>query len=229
MANFNFSQAMYYISISLLPIWLGMTLHELAHGWVAYKMGDPTAKLAGRLTFNPLAQLDPMGSLFFIITATLSSATGSMFIFGWAKPVPIQPRLFRNIRKGLFCVSIAGAAANLLLALAFGLVLRILFSFYTLPANGSIMGHFFWIDVCNVGIWINITLAAFNLLPIPPLDGSKVLASLLPPKLVTLLFSIERYGMLIILLLLVTDILPIILGPIVDTLATLIINLVTLF
>lgn len=215
------AQFTYNLSVAVLPILLGMILHEVAHGWMAWKMGDPTARALGRLTLNPLPHLDAMGTLFFVITAFASRAGGMPFIFGWAKPVPIDPRRFRNFRFGMLMVSVAGAGANLLLALFFALLMRLLLVFLRVPVVTGISGQSFLLDMCIMGVYINCTLAWFNLLPIPPLDGSKVLASLLPAPLARAYLSIERYGIIIVLLLFVTGLLPKVMKPLVQGTANL--------
>lgn len=213
----SLSQFTYNVSISLLPVLLGMILHEIAHGWVAWKMGDPTAKLLGRLTLNPIPHLDPLGTLFFVITAFVSRAGGIPFIFGWAKPVPIDPRRFKNFRQGMLLVSVAGASANLLLAFIFTILTKLIYILKVVrPTTMALTGQSFLLDMCVMGIYINCTLAWFNLMPIPPLDGSKVLGSLIPPQMARTYFSVERYGMIIVLLLFVTGILPKIMWPLIE-------------
>jgi Zn-dependent protease len=137
---------------------LGIVLHEVAHGYVAYRLGDDTAKRAGRLTLSPIAHLDPVGTIFFI----LSSLAG--FGFGWAKPVPVMVERLRNPRRDEVLVTLAGPGANLLQALAWALVLR-----FVLPLGSAAL-----VMICTWGIAINVLLMIFNLLPIPPLDGSHV-------------------------------------------------------
>ncbi|MDR2825967.1 MAG: site-2 protease family protein [Deltaproteobacteria bacterium] len=210
----NLSQAINLIAICFIPILLGAVLHELAHGWVAYKMGDSTARQLGRLTLNPLAHLDFMGSIIFIVTAVTSSVVGNGFIFGWAKPVPINPRFFRDFKKGMILVSLAGAAANLLLAVCFALLARIALFFATGEhALLSLLNNTFILNMCVAGVFINLNLAFLNLLPIPPLDGSRVVASLLPPSLASAYFRLGKFGLLIILILLATGFLGKIIVP----------------
>jgi Zn-dependent protease len=209
------TQFTYNLSIALIPVLLGMILHEIAHGWVAFKMGDPTAKALGRLTLNPLPHLDPLGTLFFVITAFVSRASGTPFIFGWARPIPIDPRRFRSFRQGMFLVSIAGASANLLLALLFSFLTKFVLIFIRVPMHRALGGESFLLDMCVMGVYINCTLAWFNLMPVPPLDGSKVLVSVMPAPLARAYLRIERYGMIIVLLLFVTNLLPKVMLPLV--------------
>ena len=225
----NLSQALSVIAVSFVPILLGMICHEVAHGWAALKMGDPTAKRAGRLTINPLVHLDAMGSLMFLITAVTSGLTSHPFIFGWAKPVPISPRNFRDFRKGMLITSVAGAAANLLLAVGFTLLLRLLVLLSSKAVTPLLyFSNSFLINMCVAGVLINCTLAFFNLLPIPPLDGSKVLACLLPPQLARGYFKLERVGLLIILVLLVSGLLGQVLRPLIFNTGNFMLNLVGL-
>ncbi|RJP82175.1 MAG: site-2 protease family protein [Candidatus Zixiibacteriota bacterium] len=169
------------------PILLALTIHEFAHGWVADKLGDPTARMAGRLTMNPLAHLDPIGTLALFLVH-----------IGWAKPVPINPYNFRNGRTGEIMVSLAGVTANMILALFFGLVIRALdtggpLAMVSLPDAVVLMIVY--------GVVINLILAVFNLIPIPPLDGSRVLGGLLPPDLEREYRKLDRFGPVLILVL----------------------------
>lgn len=206
---FEFAESIQRIAIMAVPFLLAVTCHEVAHGLAAWWYGDPTAKLAGRLTLNPLPHLDPMGTLVFIITAM----TGG-FIIGWAKPVPVNPRHFRNVRQGLIVVSAAGAAANVLLAVAFLAALSLLRA--NIPAPGSPLAPYFepMYLIAQFGVIINVVLAVFNLLPIPPLDGSKILAELLPHNWAWRYMQLERYGMIIIVLLVVSGALRFVFQPI---------------
>jgi len=166
------------------PILLALTVHEYAHGMVADRLGDPTARYAGRLTLNPLAHLDPIGTLMLFVVH-----------FGWAKPVPVNPYNLRNPRRDMIWVSLAGPGANLALAFLLGLPLRLLGLDRLSTAS--------FMDVVVVmlvyGVFINIVLAIFNLIPIPPLDGSKILAGLMPAEQAWKFEQFERYGPMLLL------------------------------
>jgi Zn-dependent protease len=164
-----------------IPLLYSIIFHELAHGWVAYRMGDSTAKSLGRLSLNPLRHLDPVGTLMLFI-----------FGFGWAKPVPVNFNQLRDRRKGMVWVSAAGILANMLLAFSALFLTRLLSL-----SPSSMAGELFYYLA-----QINIILAAFNLIPLPPLDGSKILMGLASPRVQYVLFRLERYGMLIIIVLL---------------------------
>jgi Zn-dependent protease len=164
-----------------VPLLYSIILHELAHGWVAYRMGDPTAQRLGRLSLNPLKHLEPIGTLMLFV-----------FGFGWAKPVPVDVRLLREPRKGFVYVSAAGIAANLLLAFTAFFLNRLL-----APASAGILAPLFYYLA-----QVNIMLAAFNLIPIPPLDGFKILIGLSSGRLRRFLLDLERYGFFIVILLL---------------------------
>ncbi len=167
-------------------------IHEISHGYVAEYLGDPTARNAGRLTLNPLKHLDPMGS--FILPVSMWFLTNGAFVFGWAKPVPYDPRNLKDPLSGGAKVAAAGPIVNLVLAVVFGIILRIS---YFISAAPPFLGAFF-----SVIIYVNILLAIFNLVPIPPLDGSKVLFAVLPRNegSFRLAMTLERYGMVFVLL-----------------------------
>jgi len=181
---------MEYIFLIIILIF-SIIIHEIAHGSVAYYLGDPTAKYAGRLTLNPLKHLDPIGSvlvpLFLII---MSRITGGGIIFGWAKPVPINPRNFRDQKYGSMKVALAGPGSNLLIALFFGLILRFFPGLFVFPGL---------IVMFSYVVYINILLAIFNLLPIPPLDGSHVLFALLPSSARNVKIFLSQFGLFILL------------------------------
>jgi len=169
-----------------IPLLYAIIFHELAHGWVAYQMGDPTAKSNGRLSLNPLKHLDPLGTAMLFI-----------FGFGWAKPVPVNFSYLRDRRKGMILVSAAGIITNILLAFLALFLIRLL-SLRASSMPGALLYAF---------ARINIILAAFNLIPIPPLDGSKILMGFASSKLQASLLRLERYGFIIVIALLFTGLL----------------------
>ena len=182
--------AFFLISVALI---FALVLHELGHAAAALYFGDDTAKRMGRLTLNPLAHLDPLGTLLLLFVG-----------FGWAKPVPINPFKFRNYRLGLFVVSIAGIVVNLVLAVLATLLLKLLFTLEPRLVWAAFQGQNSLIGSVALALYyfgsINLVLAVFNLLPIPPLDGSKILQSLLPLKWHRYLWELERYSWLSFLL-----------------------------
>lgn len=191
------------IVVMIVPLLFGVTIHEVAHGYVAYKMGDNTAMLAGRLSLNPVRHLDPVGSLILPLILKL---TGSPVIFGYAKPVPVNFANFRDYRKGTICVSLAGVVANFILAVLSGILFQILAHFQWVW-HASIFRPFIMDLYYMLGysVVINSVLAVFNMIPIPPLDGSKLLAILLPVNLRIQYVRMERYGLIIIIFLLLTN------------------------
>lgn len=188
---------------TLLAVLMAITFHETAHGFVAYKLGDPTAKNQGRLTLNPLAHLDPIGALLMLVAG-----------FGWAKPVPVNPFYFHGDRnKGMMLVSIAGPAINLFLSFAAYVIYIAGHGFMTIPFVNTFLYY------C---ITLNIYLAIFNLIPIPPLDGSKILAGFLPKTTAyKYLNTVEKYGFIILLLLILFNITDLFLVPIANAVLSL--------
>lgn len=172
----------------ILILILSVVVHEVSHGYAALMLGDVTAKYAGRLTLNPVKHLDPFGSI--ILPLILSLIPGGL-IFGWAKPVPYNPHNLRNKRWGEALVAAAGPASNLIIAGVFGLLIR-----YSQVLD---LGKSF-VDLALVVVFINIVLAIFNLMPIPPLDGSKILFSFFPKHAQNLRVSFERYGLVFLLI-----------------------------
>ncbi|MFZ2507857.1 MAG: site-2 protease family protein [Steroidobacteraceae bacterium] len=203
------------LSIAAIPVVFAITLHEVAHGWVARNFGDRTAEAQGRLSFNPIRHIDPVGT---ILVPVLLLWLGG-FLFGWAKPVPVNPRFLRDPRPHMALVAAAGPAANLAMALVWALVM-----FLSQGAGGGILGQ--WLTLMAAfGITINFILALLNLLPIPPLDGGQVLMNVLPPgPFVNLLERLQPFGLLIVLLMIPTGILAAILGGPMDFLQSLLIN-----
>ncbi len=183
----------------IVPVLLfSVILHEVAHGWVALREGDPTAYMLGRLTLNPIPHIDLFGSVLFPL---MLWAMHAGVLFGWAKPVPVNPRNFRNYKRGDLLVSLAGIVMNLLLAIGFTMVsLAIVLLARGVPS--AIPTLALLQRMAAYGISINLVLAFFNLIPIPPLDGSHVLYHLLPPKLGLRYRQVGQYGMLILLVLL---------------------------
>lgn len=178
---------MEYLFLIIILIF-SIVIHEVSHGMMANYLGDPTAKYAGRLTLNPLRHLDPIGSLILPLILII---IGSPFLIGWAKPVPINPYNFRDQRYGAAKTALAGPAANLIIALVFGLALRF-FPFLTVSPGLYLM--FTYIT------FINLLLAIFNLVPIPPLDGSHILFSFLPEKFSQIKIFFQQYGLFILFL-----------------------------
>ena len=174
--------------LSLPPLLLAITFHEFSHGFVALKMGDPTAYYDGRLTFNPIRHIDPIGFIALLV-----------FKFGWARPVRINPTNFHDYRRGILLTSLAGPLSNLMLAVPFGLLLRL----FPYPLNNRLLAPV-WL-MLQLGMSYNLILCAFNLIPIPPLDGSKALFSFLPSRFAPAEFFLERYGFMILIGLMVLE------------------------
>ncbi len=178
--------------ILILILFVSITFHEYAHGWMASKLGDPTPKQAGRLSLNPLVHIDPFGTiilpiLLLVITSRLG---GQPFAIGYAKPIPINPYHFRNPKRDTALVGLAGPSMNILIAVLLSLLVRMEFPYFT--------------SAIVLGVMINLILAIFNLIPIPPMDGSRVFASFLPRKTAYIYRKIEPYGFFIIMLLFTT-------------------------
>ena len=183
-----------YSVIRFLCFIPAIVIHEVSHGYVAYRLGDPTAKSKGRLTLNPLAHIDPFGTVILPIVLALTGGP----VFGYAKPVPYNPRYFKNIRKGEFLTGIAGPASNILMALVAVIIGRIAMAFYLLSP-----GVLSWIiEICSLFTMINLCLAFFNLIPLPPLDGSSIIAPFLSDNALRQYYRIQRYSMPILLALL---------------------------
>lgn len=195
------------ISLYALPVMFAITLHEAAHGYVARLFGDPTATQLGRVTLNPLKHIDPVGTIAVPVGILLMSKLvgGPFLLFGWAKPVPVDFGRLRRPKRDMLWVAVAGPAANLLMAILWGISLRLLFE---TGGRGS-----FWFQMAQVGIQINLTLMALNLLPILPLDGGRVLFSLLPNQLAWQYGRIEPFGLWIVIALLATGVLGTLIAP----------------
>lgn len=195
------------LAVMALPVIFAVTLHEAAHGWMADRLGDRTARMMGRVTLNPLKHIDPIGTV--LVPLGMFALTG--FMFGWAKPVPIDPRNLKRPRRDMAWVAAAGPAANLLMAVAWGLA--IVFAQSIAHSSPWIAEPLLFMGAA--GVLINVILMVLNLLPIPPLDGSRVVASLLPYNAARSYARIEPYGLFIVLALLVTGLLGRIVMPLV--------------
>jgi Zn-dependent protease len=194
------------IAIWAIPLIFAITLHEVAHGWVASWFGDNTAKLSGRLSLNPIHHIDPVGTVVVPLLMLISTN----FIFGWAKPVPVDARNMRNPRRDMAFVALAGPASNIVMAFMWGAV-----AWFGLYLGGIDYG---WLGVPlsymgGAGITINVVLGVLNLVPLPPLDGGRLLMSILPPRMAYQLSLIEPYSFFILILLMITGILFAIIGP----------------
>ncbi|MEJ2344436.1 MAG: site-2 protease family protein [Gammaproteobacteria bacterium] len=202
MPNLNTVQL---IAVWALPVLFAITVHEVSHGWVARWFGDPTAMMLGRLTLNPIKHIDPFGT----ILVPLASLLFFGFVFGWAKPVPVTWENLRNPKRDMAIVALAGPLSNLAMAIIWALVIKIAF---VLPASVSGIAYFLFYSAV-AGIFVNGILMILNLVPIPPLDGGRVLVGLLPGPLAWQISRVEPYGLIIVVLMLMTPIWGYILWP----------------
>ncbi len=200
------SDLIYKIATWILPVLLAITLHEYAHGWAANKLGDSTAKMLGRLTINPIKHIDPIGTLLIPGLLILMS---SPFLFGYAKPVPVNVNNLKEPRKDMALVAIAGPLANLAMAFAWGFIILLGMNLSD-PAIAKGVTQ-----MAINGILINVFLMVLNLLPLPPLDGGRVLAGIVPRHMANMLDKIEPYGFIVLIVLLVIGALDFIIGPLI--------------
>ncbi|PIV85493.1 MAG: site-2 protease family protein [Nitrospirae bacterium CG17_big_fil_post_rev_8_21_14_2_50_50_9] len=227
----DFAQYIQVAAVMAPPIIFSIILHEVAHGWVAEKFGDTTARSMGRLTLNPLPHIDLMGTILLPLFLIL---IGSKFLFGWAKPVPVNFRNLRNPKHDMIYVAGAGPATNLILALIFTLIytvlvlsspsLKVVFHIFIstlkIPSWGDHSAVSFLatplVLMAGTGVVINILLMLFNLIPVPPLDGGRIMVGILPQKKAMALAKVEPYGMLILVLIIMSGILNFTIWPIFD-------------
>ncbi len=216
----NFNEILEAITIWALPVILAITLHEAAHGWVANKLGDPTARMLGRITVNPLKHIDLMGTV--IVPLVLVVLGG--FVFGWAKPVPVDVRNFKKPLQHMALVAAAGPVSNLIMACFWALIMAFAVNWLEpdqwLKRPLAMMAH--------AGVLINLVLMVLNLLPLLPLDGGRVVTGLLSPRAAMTFMKIEPFGLIILILLLFSGILGKILGPVVGQLQAIIYAIVGL-
>jgi Zn-dependent protease len=190
--DFNLSSYITTIILAIPGLLLALTVHEFTHGYVAYRLGDPTAKLMGRLTLNPISHLDPFGTLAFILTQMI----------GWAKPVPVDPRYLRNPRRDMLWISLGGPASNLVTAVIVAILMHVIFFAFSHSASqvvNLVVVPFY--KMLRYALVFNVGLAIFNIIPIPPLDGSKILAGLLPREQAHKFEQLEPYGFIILIIL----------------------------
>ena len=189
------------------PLLMALTIHEFSHGVVAYHLGDPTAKALGRLTLNPLKHLDPLGTLAFFLVK-----------FGWAKPVPVNPAYFRDPKKGMLWVALAGPASNIALALFSALLTKLLWlAAKAIPYSAAAEAVLVPLHAMLVAsVWINLVLGILNLLPIPPLDGGRILTGLLPDRMAASYIKLERFGFIIVMVLAFSGILSKVIIPVIS-------------
>ncbi len=186
-------------SIAAIPILFAITVHEVAHGWMARRFGDRTAEMLGRLTLNPIKHIDPVGT----VAVPLLMVWLGGFLFGWAKPVPVSFRNLRNPKRDMVFVALAGPGANLLMAFGWAVLLKLFKE--AAPVLGKSL--VFFLEMAKIGIFFNLLLMIFNLLPIPPLDGGRVLRGLVPESIGRHLDALERYGLIIVVGLIVAGLL----------------------
>jgi Zn-dependent protease len=199
----NLDQLIQTVAIAAIPILFAITLHEAAHGYVARHFGDMTADREGRISLNPLHHIDPVGTIFLpILTLWLGGV-----MFGWAKPVPVNFGALRHPKKNMFWVALAGPAVNLVMAFAWGAAARLALSFDDNYFAAPLM------EMAQIGIRINIILIALNILPLPPLDGGRIAVSLLPHRQAYMLSRLEPYGMIILIVMVMTPLLGWLLMP----------------
>ncbi|MGP1615227.1 MAG: site-2 protease family protein [Pollutimonas bauzanensis] len=196
------------ITVYALPVLFGITLHEAAHGYVARMFGDPTAWQAGRISLNPVRHIDPIGTIVVPLVLLFSTKLlgGGGLLFGWAKPVPVDWSRLRRPKRDMLWVALAGPGSNLVMAIIWAIGLRIL-------AETGAASTDFWVQMTIAGIQVNLILMALNLVPLPPLDGGRIVFSLLPDRMAWQYSRIEPYGIVILIILMLTGVLWALLQP----------------
>ncbi len=203
----DFEKIIYTTAVWIIPVVFAITVHEVAHGWVANKLGDKTAKMMGRLTLNPIKHIDPIGTI--VVPLVMVFLAG--FAFGWAKPVPVSPVNFKNPRKDMAIVAAAGPLSNVVMAILWVIFVKVVsMTVSDLNIAKGLM------QMGQAGIIINLVLFVFNLFPIPPLDGSKVLSGFLPHSASLLMDKVEPYGFFIVIGLLYFGVLGMVMNPIIN-------------
>lgn len=211
----DFTHIIRQIAITAVPILIAIILHEVSHGFIAYKLGDPTAKMLGRLTLNPIAHIDMFGTI--IMPLLLFVFTNGQFVFGYAKPVPINPYNFKNPKRDMAISAAGGPATNILLAILSVLLIK----YAVIPASAFVSDDVVTkvikplIMMLTASVTINVILASFNLIPIPPLDGGRVLMGLLSHRQANALGKLEPFGMIIVLILVMTGMAGYIIMPLI--------------
>lgn len=190
------SQLIQTVLIYALPVIFAITLHEAAHGYAAQRLGDPTAAMMGRVTLNPLPHIDPIGTI--LMPLLLYFSTSGAFLFGYAKPVPVRFDRLRHPKRDMVWVALAGPGANLLQALLWGVLLYVL--------AGAGLTERFFIEMCKAGMLTNVVMFAFNLFPLPPLDGGRILVGLLPWRQAIMVSRVEPWGFFIVMALVITGV-----------------------
>ncbi len=192
----NISDLIQTVLIYALPVIFAITLHEAAHAYAAQRLGDPTAAMLGRVTLNPLTHIDPVGTI--LLPLLLYFSTSGAFLFGYAKPVPVRFDQLRHPKRDMVWVALAGPGANLIQALLWGVLLYLL--------AGSGVNERFFVEMCKAGMLTNVVMFAFNLFPLPPLDGGRILVGLLPWRQAVLFSRIEPFGFFIVMALVITGV-----------------------
>jgi Zn-dependent protease len=192
----DFAQIVQTVALYAIPVLFAITLHEAAHGYAAKRFGDNTAEMLGRITLNPIKHIDPVGTI--AMPLLLYFATSGAFLFGYAKPVPVNFGRLRNPKRDMIWVALAGPGANLIQAIGWTVL------FYVLLASG--VEELFFLKMCQAGLLVNLVMFAFNLFPLPPLDGGRILVGLLPWKQAELVSRVEPWGFFIVMALVITGV-----------------------